>query len=102
MCGIYNSGLFKLLNLDINTLLLVKVIVFVISMLVLLIFTAPKNNSKVSLVKTEGKKEDASETEKEEVVVKTSSKKKEVKNTNAKNQSKTKTNSKTAKARKGA
>ena len=102
MCGIYNSGLFKLLNLDINTLLLVKVIVFVISMLVLLIFTAPKNNSKVSLVKTEGKKEDASETKKEEVIVKTSSKKKEVKKTNAKNQSKTKTNSKTAKARKGA
>lgn len=98
MCGIYNSGLFKLLNLDINTLLLVKVIVFVISMLVLLIFTAPKNNSKVSLVKTE----DASETKKGEVIVKTSSKKKEAKKTNAKNQSKTKTNSKTAKARKGA
>lgn len=100
MCGIYNSGLFKLLNLDINTLLLVKVIVFVISMLVLLIFTAPKNNSKVSLVKTVDNKKNASEEKKEEV--KTSDKKKEEKKNNVKKQSTKKNTNKTAKARKGA
>ncbi len=46
MCGIYNNTLFGLLNLEVNTLLLVKVILLVFSLLVLIILTAPKSIKK--------------------------------------------------------
>lgn len=46
MCAIYNSTLFSLLSLKLNTLLLVKLIVFVLSMIVLLFFIAPKKEVK--------------------------------------------------------
>lgn len=51
MCGIYNSTLFTAFGLDLNTLLLVKLILFVISMAVLMILTAPKKEVKKAVVK---------------------------------------------------
>lgn len=65
MCGIYSGDLFTLLSIEINTLLLVKVIVFVLSMVALIFFAAPKT------VKAE----------KKEVVKETKEAKKEVKST---------------------
>ena len=48
MCGIYNSTLFRTLSLKVNTLLLVKVIVLVLSLAVLIFFTkAPKKAKKI-------------------------------------------------------
>lgn len=52
MCGIYNSTLFNLLQITVNTLLLVKVIILVLSLAVLTFFVAPKN---VKTVKNESK-----------------------------------------------
>ena len=49
MCGIYNSTLFTAFGLDLNTLLLVKLILFVISIAVLMILTAPKKEVKKAL-----------------------------------------------------
>lgn len=46
MCGIYNKTLFTLLKLELNTLLLVKMIVLVLSLALLIFFTAPKKQSK--------------------------------------------------------
>lgn len=46
MCSIYNSTLFTAFSLKINTLLLVKIILFVVSISVLTILIAPKNSSK--------------------------------------------------------
>lgn len=51
MCGIYNSTLFTAFGLDLNTLLLVKLILFVISIAVLMILTAPKKEVKKAVVK---------------------------------------------------
>lgn len=51
MCGIYNGDLFTLLSIEVNTLLLVKVIVFVLSMVALIFFTAPKVEKKVKVAK---------------------------------------------------
>lgn len=61
MCGIYNSTLFSTLSLKVNTLLLVKVIVLVLSLAVLIFFTkAPKKAKKIE--KKETKKEEKKET----------------------------------------
>ena len=46
MCGIYNGTLFSLLSLEVNTLLLVKVILLVICLAILIFFTAPKKVKK--------------------------------------------------------
>lgn len=51
MCGIYNSTLFTAFGLDLNTLLLVKLILFVISIAVLMILTAPKKEVKKAVIK---------------------------------------------------
>lgn len=48
MCCIYNSTLFSMFSLSINTLLLVKVILFVVSIAVLIILIAPKKEVKLS------------------------------------------------------
>lgn len=55
MCGIYNKTLFSVFSLELNTLLLVKVIVFFLSLIVLIIFTAPKKKTikKEKIVKEE-------------------------------------------------
>lgn len=53
MCTIYNQSLFNTFSLSINTLLLVKAILFVLSVVILIIFTAPKSTSIKS-----GKKEE--------------------------------------------
>ena len=57
MYGIYNETLFKLLNLEVNTLLLVKVILLVLSLVVLIFFIAPRNDKKVSKKKNNKKEE---------------------------------------------
>ena len=66
MCGIYNSTLFTAFGLDLNTLLLVKLILFVISIAVLMILTAPKKEVKKAVVKKTTSKE-VKKTTKEEV-----------------------------------
>ena len=43
MCGIYSSTLFNLFKLEVNTLLLVKVIILILSLVVLNFFIAPRN-----------------------------------------------------------
>lgn len=82
MCGIYNNSLFALFKLELNTLLLVKVILFVVSISVLVILTAPKSssvkpNAKKATAKTVKKntKELVKEKKEKKVVVKTSEKK---------------------------
>lgn len=50
MCGIYNGTLFNTFSLDLNTLLLVKVILFVVSTIVLILLTAPKKEVKAKKV----------------------------------------------------
>lgn len=50
MCAIYNNTLFSAFSLELNTLLLVKVLLFAISISVLIVLTAPKNKvKKISL-----------------------------------------------------
>ncbi len=72
MCGIYNSTLFSTLSLKVNTLLLVKVIVLVLSLAVLIFFTkAPITAKKTE--KKETKKEDEKD-DKKETKVKASTK----------------------------
>lgn len=84
MCGIYNSTLFNALSIGINTLLLVKIILFVISTLVLLFLIVPRRNKKIKTeVKAEVKKEEKVET-KVEKEVKPVAKKAPVKKTAAK------------------
>lgn len=46
MCGIYNDSLFSMFGLNINTLLLVKIIVLFVSLITLIFFIAPKKSSK--------------------------------------------------------
>lgn len=50
MCAIYNNTLFSVFSLKVNTLLLVKVILFVISIGVLIFLTAPKKEKNVKKV----------------------------------------------------
>lgn len=52
MCGIYNGTLFSMLNLNVNTLLLIKVILLVVALAILIFFVAPR---KVKSSKTEKK-----------------------------------------------
>lgn len=82
MCGIYNNSLFTTFGLELNTLLLVKVILFVVSICVLIILIAPKSgsvksNAKKTTAKTVKKstKELVKEKKEKKVVVKTSEKK---------------------------
>lgn len=75
MCGIYNSTLFNIFSIELNTLLLVKVILLVFSLLVLLIFIAPKKAKKE---KAKAKVSAKAETKKS-AVKKVSSKEKETK-----------------------
>lgn len=61
MNGIYDNTLFTMFNLEVNTLLLVKVIVLVLSLAILIFFTAPKkvndsNNKKKAIKKASDKK----------------------------------------------
>lgn len=60
MNGIYDNTLFTTFNLKVNTLLLVKLIVLVLSLAILIFFTAPKkvkdSNSKKTAKKTSDKK----------------------------------------------
>lgn len=59
MCGIYNDTLFTMFGLKVNTLLLVKIVLLIISLAILVFFTAPKKSKKaVKEVKTETKKEE--------------------------------------------
>lgn len=76
MCGIYNSTLFTAFNLELNTMLLVKVILFIVSIAVLIILTAPKNQVKETVKKTVSKtgKKMAKEEEKTKPVKKVTSK----------------------------
>lgn len=71
MCGIYNSTLFSVFSLKLNTLLLVKVILLVISLFILTIFIAPKvkkvNNISKKEVKEEKKITSKKEVKKAEV-----------------------------------
>lgn len=82
MCGIYNNSLFTTFGLELNTLLLVKVILFVVSICVLIILIAPKSgsvksNAKKTTANTVKKstKELVKEKKEKKVVVKTSEKK---------------------------
>ncbi len=82
MCGIYNNSLFTTFGLELNTLLLVKVILFVVSICVLIILIAPKSgsvksNAKKTTAKTVKKstKELVKEKKEKKVVVKTNEKK---------------------------
>lgn len=81
MCAIYNSTLFSMLSLEVNTLLLVKIILFVISLAVLIILTAPKKEKKVAKIAKKSTKKDSNvKTEtKEKMVKKVSVKTKEKK-----------------------
>ena len=57
MFGIYNKTLFDMFALKLNTLLLVKVIMLVISLFILIMFVAPKNKNKklINEIKAEKK-----------------------------------------------
>lgn len=52
MCGIYNSTLFTAFNLELNTLLLVKIVLFIVSISILLVFIAPRKDKKQKTNKT--------------------------------------------------
>lgn len=75
MCGIYNSNLFSAFNLTINTLLLVKVIMFVFSVFILLFFITPRKKDKKSKKEKDAvakvtKKEEAKKTNVKKATVK--------------------------------
>lgn len=72
MCSIYNSTLFQAFSLSINTLLLVKVLLFVISMFVLIFLIAPKKSNKENNKKINSKsnKKNSTKEELKEKVVK--------------------------------
>ncbi len=81
MYGIYNSTLFNSFNLELNTLLLVKVILFIVSISVLTVLTAPKKVVKTSnkkttskATKTSGNKEELKEKAVKKVSVKSKEK----------------------------
>lgn len=75
MCGIYDSTLFSMLSLKVNTLLLVKVIVLVIALVILIFFVAPRKAKSSKTEKKAVKKEEIKE-DKKKVSTKTSSSKK--------------------------
>lgn len=69
MCGIYNTTLFGMLSLKVNTLLLVKVILLVICLAVLIFFTAPRKiKQKAQEVKKSTKTTIKSETKEEKTI----------------------------------
>lgn len=75
MCSIYNSNLFSAFNLTINTLLLVKVIMFVFSVFILLFFITPRKKDKKSKKEKDAvakvtKKEEAKKTNVKKATVK--------------------------------
>ena len=84
MCGIYNSTLFSLLSLEVNTLLLVKIIVLVIALAVLIFFVAPRKSKVVKTDKKPSKKnttkQESKKAEVKKVSTKTTDKKKNDKN----------------------
>ncbi len=83
MCGIYNSTLFSLLSLEINTLLLVKIIVLVITLALLILFIAPKREktTKNTIKKTTKKttKQESKKTTVKKAAVKTNTSKEDKK-----------------------
>lgn len=86
MCGIYNSTLFSTLSLEVNTLLLVKVILLVICFAVLIFFIAPRKSKQTK----EDTKKVAAKAETKEEKVKDSKKKASPKTSNTKKNSTTK------------
>lgn len=64
MCSLYNGTLFSMFSLKLNTLLLVKLIVFVLSIATLVFLSAPKKEKK-EVKKISKKKETKSETKTE-------------------------------------
>ena len=76
MCGIYNQTLFNMLTLKINTLLLVKVILFVLSNVILILFTAPMSVSIKRVDKLEKDTKTEKKTEKKKAPSNTSVSKK--------------------------
>ncbi len=89
MCGIYNSTLFGMLSLEVNTLLLVKVILLVICLAVLIFFTAPRiTKQKIDEVRKSSKITSKSEIKSEKST--DSKKKTSTKTSNAKKSSTTK------------
>ena len=77
MCSIYNSTLFTAFSLKINTLLLVKIIIFVVSISVLTILIAPKSSSKNQKIVSKEKetKEELKDTKTKKVTAKSKTKK---------------------------
>lgn len=77
MCSIYNSTLFTAFSLKINTLLLVKIIIFVVSISVLTILIAPKSSSKKKKIVSKEKetKEELKDTKTKKVTAKSKTKK---------------------------
>ena len=77
MCSIYNSNLFSAFSLKINTLLLVKIIIFVVSISILTILIAPKNSSKKQKKASKEKetKEELKNTKTKKVAAKSKAKK---------------------------
>ena len=74
MCGIYNSTLFSLLSLEVNTLLLVKIIVLVLALAVLIFFVAPRKLKVQKTAKIEVKKPSAKQESKKSSVKKVATK----------------------------
>lgn len=81
MCGIYNSTLFSLLSLEVNTLLLVKVILLVIGLAILIFFVAPRK-SKAMGSKVKADKKVSQKTEDKKASVKKVSTKQSAKKSN--------------------
>ena len=76
MCSIYNETLFGIFKLEIANLILVKLILFLVSICVLVLFIAPRRNTKthkkdkkVSTLKKETSKKTVKETNKDGVYV---------------------------------
>ena len=101
MCGIYNSTLFSIFSLSVNTLLLVKIVLFVITVFILIMFTAPRAKEQIIVVKEEIK-EETKITEKKAPAKKTAAKKTETKKSTTKSSASksSKTTKTTSKGRK--
>lgn len=70
MCGIYNNTLFTAFSLEINTLLLVKIVLFVVSISILLVFIAPRKDKKQKASKVAKKTSSKAKNLKEETKTK--------------------------------
>src|SRR5574344_1548903 len=68
MCNIYNGTLFSTFNLKISTLFLVKAILLVVSLFVLIMFSAPKSEDEKASKETKKVKETKNETKPSKVV----------------------------------